>query len=59
MSTIMPENKRVRDALAWILDGLRDGREQSRLLSEAALRFDLSPKDEAIVYNALKRQIKR
>ncbi|ACV68583.1 hypothetical protein [Desulfohalobium retbaense] len=56
MSTIMPESKRVRDALAWILDGMRDGKDQSTLLAEACLRFNLSPKDEAVLRQALERQ---
>lgn len=55
MSTIMPENKRVRDALAWILDGIREGKEQSPLIAEACLQFNLSPKDEAVLRQTLER----
>ena len=53
MSTIMPESKRVRDALAWIMDGIREGKELSPLIADACLRFNLSPKDEAVLRQAL------
>jgi hypothetical protein len=47
MTTIMPEGEAIRNAVKWISGKLQDDPSKSRqkLINEAILRFDLSPKD--------------
>ena len=45
MSTIMPEGKRVRDAVAWIEEERRSNTNLRELVDQAGLRFDLNPKE--------------
>lgn len=45
MSTIMPEGKRIRDAVKWIDEEQKGGRDLKVLVNEAGPRFDLSPKE--------------
>lgn len=57
MSTVMPEGKRIRDALRWISEqsgesGETDG--QDRLVQDAVFRFNLTPKEEAYLYRLFK-----
>jgi hypothetical protein len=52
MTTIMPEGKRLRDAVKWI----SEQREQSdlplvHLVQKAATRYNLSPKEELYLLN--------
>ncbi|WP_291321622.1 hypothetical protein [Desulfonatronospira sp.] len=50
MSTIMPENKKVRQAVQWVDEGIQEGKKLDRLLSEAGMRFNLGPKDEEFLH---------
>ena len=47
MATIMPEGEAIRKAVKWISDKLLDDPKKSvqKLINEAVMRFDLSPKD--------------
>ena len=47
MATIMPEGDAIRKAVKWISDKLLDDPNKSvqKLINEAVMRFDLSPKD--------------
>jgi hypothetical protein len=47
MATIMPEGEAIRKAVKWISDKLLDDPNKSvqKLINEAVMRFDLSPKD--------------
>jgi hypothetical protein len=47
MATIMPEGEAIRKAVKWISDKLLDDPKASvqKLINEAVMRFDLSPKD--------------
>lgn len=47
MATIMPEGEAIRKAVKWISDNLQDDPNKSvqKLINEAVMRFDLSPKD--------------
>ena len=47
MSNIVPEGEATRNAVKWISGNLQDDPDQSvqKLVNEAILRFDLSPKD--------------
>jgi hypothetical protein len=48
MATIMPEGERVRQAVKWISAEKTedDTRPIGKLVQEAAMRFNLSPKEE-------------
>lgn len=47
MTAMMPEGEAIRRAVKWIASMVADqpGSEPSRFVSEAILRFDLSPLD--------------
>jgi hypothetical protein len=55
MGTIMPEEKKVQDALRWISDR-RGEREISDLIREASFRFNLTPKNEEYLYRLLREE---
>lgn len=46
MSTIMPTDRNLRNAIAWIEEYRKDGKELTMLLSEAGARFNLTPLEE-------------
>ena len=47
MTTIIPEGEAIRKAVKWISDELQEDPNKSvkKLINNAVLRFDLSPKD--------------
>jgi hypothetical protein len=47
MSTILPEGETLRRAVKWVSENLKDDPDQpvQRLVNDAILRFDISPKD--------------
>jgi len=47
MTTVMPEGENIRKAVKWISSELQDNPNKSlqKLVNDAVLRFDLSPKD--------------
>ena len=47
MTTIRPEGEAIRKAVKWISDELQEDPNKSvkKLINNAVLRFDLSPKD--------------
>jgi len=48
MATIQPEGEKVRQALKWISHELTEdeGRKISGLITDASIKFNLSPKEE-------------
>jgi len=48
MATIQPKGERVRQAVKWISENLKEDEKRSiyRLIQDASLRFTLSPKEE-------------
>jgi hypothetical protein len=48
MATIMPKGDKLRQAVKWISEALKEDERPSipLLIEKAALRFNLSPKDE-------------
>jgi hypothetical protein len=48
MATIMPKGEKVRQAVRWISDERKEDESRSfnELIEKAALRFNLSPKEE-------------
>ncbi len=49
MSTIMPESKKVRDAIKWVDSEKQEGKDLDALLNEVGMRFNLGPKEEGFV----------
>ena len=46
MATIMPKGEKVRQAVKWISEELKEEKKNIQsLIQDASLRFDLSPKD--------------
>ena len=47
MSTILPEGENIRRAVKWISGQLQDNPDETvqKLINDATVRFDLSPKD--------------
>ena len=45
MSTIMPQSELLRKAVTFISEEKEYGKPLQKLLDEAAMRFNLSPKD--------------
>jgi hypothetical protein len=47
MTTVQPEGELIRKAVQWISDELKDHPEKKRrmLMDQAAVKFNLSPKD--------------
>jgi hypothetical protein len=53
MATILPEGEKIRQAVKWIsAERLEDEKKSlSMLIGQAALKFNLSPKDEEYLNN--------
>ncbi|MFO7818157.1 MAG: hypothetical protein ACQES5_07210 [Thermodesulfobacteriota bacterium] len=51
MSTIMPESRKVRDAIKWVDAEIQDGRAVNEALQEVGMRFNLGPKDERFIHD--------
>jgi len=56
MSTIMPKDKKVRDALQWASEQIGQGREQKKALQEAIFKYNLDPKQEDSLYRLFSDQ---
>ena len=56
MTEGMPHSELLRRAMEWLLAerGRNPGRSLRSLLDEAGMRFNLTPKDDAALYNLLK-----
>ncbi|NCD24599.1 MAG: hypothetical protein EOL86_03250 [Deltaproteobacteria bacterium] len=46
MTTIMPTDKNLRNAIAWIEDHVPNRENLTRLMDEAGRRFNLTPLEE-------------
>lgn len=48
MAPIQPKGEKVRQAVKWISENLKEGEKRPiyRLIQDASLRFTLSPKEE-------------
>ena len=58
MPTIMPEGERVRQAVKYISAALQEEEKKSirKLIQEASLKFNLSPKQEQELVNFYKEK---
>lgn len=56
MTTVMPTNDLTRKAIAWIDEAKADGTGKSleQLMEEAAVRFNLGPRDEEFLHRFFK-----
>jgi len=50
MATIMPKEKKVRDALQWVSDQTANGKDHKKALQEAVFKYNLDPKQEDYLY---------
>ena len=57
MSTIMPEGKNLRNALAWVEENLKEGKQLDSLLAEAGMRFNLTPKEDVFLSRFYRKKI--
>jgi hypothetical protein len=46
MTTIMPTDKNLRNAIAWIEEHRQELHDLKRLMADAATRFNLTPMEE-------------
>jgi hypothetical protein len=46
MTTIMPGDKNLRNAIAWIEERRHDNPDLKKLMAQAAMQFDLTPPEE-------------
>ncbi|MGP8152713.1 MAG: hypothetical protein ACLQBQ_01000 [Smithella sp.] len=52
MATIMPESEHVQKAIQWVSINLEEGNQPlKKLIENAILKFDLSPKDSDFLMN--------
>ena len=47
----IPEGEEIRKAIKWISVNLEEGKTKSKLIEEAALKFDLSPAQTDFLFN--------
>ncbi|NCC25764.1 MAG: hypothetical protein EOM25_11325 [Deltaproteobacteria bacterium] len=57
MSTIIPEGKNLRNALAWVEEGLKEGKRLDILLTEAGMRFNLAPLEDQFLAKFYRKKI--
>jgi len=57
MSTIMPTDQNLRQAVAWIEECRKDGKDLATLVTEAGMRFNLSPMEEQKLADIYQDQI--
>jgi hypothetical protein len=53
MPTIIPQSESLKRAVKWLSDHFKNGENQNRvkLLNEAILKYDLSPKDADFLFH--------
>ena len=58
MSTIQPEGEKLRQAVKWVSDQILHNTDKSvvTLIQEAALKFNLSPKDECFLFTFYRKK---
>lgn len=56
MSTIMPKEKKVRDALQWAGEQIAGGKDRKKALQEAVFKFNLDPRQEDYLYRLFSDQ---
>jgi hypothetical protein len=60
MTTIMPESELLRRAVRWLSEQLEDEpKDIHTLVQEASMRFNLGPKDEELLVEFFRKNIKK
>jgi hypothetical protein len=56
MTTVIPQSESLKRAIKWISSYLKEDPDTKKLkvIQDAVLRFDLSPKDEQFLYRFYK-----
>ena len=59
MASTLPEGEEIRRAIKWISEmrETQPDRKLSKLVEEAALKFDLSPQQTDFLYNFLTKKL--
>ncbi|MCX5833223.1 MAG: hypothetical protein NTV99_01680 [Deltaproteobacteria bacterium] len=59
MASTLPEGEEIRKAIKWISEmrETQPDRKLSKLVEEAALKFDLSPQQTDFLYNFFTRKL--
>ena len=59
MATIQPKGEKMRQAVKWISEKLKEdeNRSVSALIQKAALRFNLSPKEDEFLQSFYKEDL--
>ena len=58
MTTIQPEEEKIRKATKWLVEERKYSPDKSpaKLIEEACMKFDLSPKDAEFLRRLIKEQ---
>ncbi len=58
MSTVLPQGESLKRAVKWISEHLQENEDVNigKLISEATMTFDLSPKDADFLFNMYKKK---
>ena len=58
MTTIQPEEEKIRKATKWLVEERKYSSDKSpaKLIEEACMKFDLSPKDAEFLRRFIKEQ---
>ncbi|GFK95842.1 hypothetical protein NNJEOMEG_03713 [Fundidesulfovibrio magnetotacticus] len=55
MSTVIPQSELMRNAVSWVSEALaKPGASLAKLLGEAGMRFNLSPKEQEFLKDFFK-----
>jgi hypothetical protein len=57
MATIIPDEKKMRDALEWMSIN-RGQKSDKELIKEASFRFNLNPKEENYLRKLFEKEVK-
>jgi hypothetical protein len=57
MATIIPDEKKMRDALEWMSIN-RGQKSDKELIKEASFRFNLNPKEENYLRRLFEKEVK-
>lgn len=59
MTTIMPEGQSIRNAVKWVSEKRKENPDISihKLVDEAGMRFNLSPKEETFLLRFCKEEV--
>ena len=58
MTTVMPQSELMRKAVTWVSERKTAGEPLAKVLDEAGMRFNLSPKDQDFLRDFFKNSEK-